>query len=382
MPEASPDAIKTFFCCTGVGILNRGIESFFREAFDGLHDLPGFDITLYKGRGETGPHERRLWCIPKTSGRGKFLAKLIRREPYVVEQLSSLLPTIRQIRKHRPRLIFTSDPALSRRLSQFRRQIGVDFRIVFSNGFPLEGRILGVDYIQQVVPYYYDLARQDGVPAERMITVPYGITVPSTPLVWDPAQRRANRHALGLPEDRPLVLSVGWISAQLKRMDYTIRELAALPQPRPFLVMLGAMDKTTPPIIALAEQLLGQENFAARSVPYPQVRQYYEAADVFVLSSIREGFGRVYLEALMHGLPCVVNDHAVTRYVLGDVGFFADLTQPGALAARLAPLLGQLLHLDAMQTRREHVRTNFSWPALRVKYAEMFHNALRLPPRN
>ena len=44
--------LKIFFSCSGVGILNRGIESFFREAFDGLRGTDGLDITLYKGAGE------------------------------------------------------------------------------------------------------------------------------------------------------------------------------------------------------------------------------------------------------------------------------------------------------------------------------------------
>ena len=36
--DSSP-SIRVLFSCTGVGVFNRGIESFFREAFDGLRGL-------------------------------------------------------------------------------------------------------------------------------------------------------------------------------------------------------------------------------------------------------------------------------------------------------------------------------------------------------
>ena len=43
--------LRVLFSCTGVGIMNRGIESFFREAFDNLHTLDGVEAWLLKGAG-------------------------------------------------------------------------------------------------------------------------------------------------------------------------------------------------------------------------------------------------------------------------------------------------------------------------------------------
>ena len=43
--------LRVFFSCTGVGAVNRGIESFFREAFDGLRESPALNVTPYKGAG-------------------------------------------------------------------------------------------------------------------------------------------------------------------------------------------------------------------------------------------------------------------------------------------------------------------------------------------
>ena len=109
---------------------------------------------------------------------------------------------------------------------------------------------------------------------------------------------------VGLPVDRQIVISVGNVDRHHKRMDYLINEVASMPPPRPFVLILGAMDEGSPAIIAEGRQKLGDGGFAARSVPYEKVFRHYQAADCFALSSLREGFGRVYVEASMHGLPC------------------------------------------------------------------------------
>jgi glycosyltransferase involved in cell wall biosynthesis len=196
--------------------------------------------------------------------------------------------------------------------------------------------------------------------------------VPASDIRFDPEDRLRARGELGLPLDRRIVLSVGWISAYHKRMDYLIDEIAGLAAPRPYLVMLGAMDERTPPILRQAKEKLGEENFTARSVPYEQVRRYYDAADVFSLCSLREGFGRVYLEALIHGLPCAVHDHAVMRWVLGSEGSFADFSRAGNLTKLLGELLAREPTSEAMTRRRQSVRERFAWESLAPGYFEMF----------
>ena len=47
---------------------------------------------------------------------------------------------------------------------------------------------------------------------------------------------------LGLPAGQPVVLAVGMLDGTVKRTGDLIRELAALPAPRPFLALLGADD--------------------------------------------------------------------------------------------------------------------------------------------
>lgn len=391
--------------------MNRGIESFFREAFDGLRGTEGLDLTLYKGAGEPKADERLLWNLPRTGAAARFLGACLRRNSYVVEQLSTFPSMVRAIRRERPDVIFYSDSNLGFQLFRWRDRIGVPYRLLFSNGGPCHPPFNRTDCVHQVAPQYHAEALAAGEPPEKHILLPYGIHVPPGAPVSDPAARRALREQLGLPPDRPIILSVGWIAARHKRMDYVIREVARLREQKseirsqksigrdaaaavplnselrpltsrpPFLVLLGQMDDQSPAILALAREQLGEGNFVARSVPYEQVTDYYRAADVFTLASLQEGFGRVYLEALIHGLPVLAHDHAVMRYVLGGEGTLLDLTQPGVLAAALREQLAWPNTPADAARRRESVRSRFSWPVLAPHYRAMFRAAARTEVR-
>src|SRR5438552_17532421 len=281
--------LRIFFSCSGVGIIDRGIETFFREAFDGLRETEGLDITLYKGAGEEKPDEHVLWNVPRTGRIARLLGACIRRNSYVAEQLSTFPSMVRAIRKHRPDVIFYSDSNLGFQLFRWRKQIGVPFRLLFSNGGPCHPPFNRTDYVHQVAPFYLEEALAAGETADRHRMVPYGINVPDGAPDRSQNTRRELRWKLLLPQDRSIILSVGWISAKQKRMDYLVNEIARLPQPRPYLVLVGAMDEESSAIVDLARAKLGEENFTAYSVPHDQVGDYYRAADLFALASLQEG---------------------------------------------------------------------------------------------
>lgn len=365
--------IRVIFSCSSVGITHRGIESFFSESFGNLIPGNGIDGLLLKGGGKAGENEEVVPCIPKTSFAASLLGKMTGRSSYAVEQWTSFPGIARAIRRFRPHVVFTSDANLVFMLNRFRRQIATPFKVLFSNGGPCDPPFHQFDYVHQVAPLYLEEAIHAGEAPSKHFLVPYGIRMPKAPSLSATDKSRL-RIKLGLPADRKIILSVGWISRIHKRMDYVIEEVARLPAPRPFLQLLGAMDKDSQELINLANDLLGPGNFAVKSVPYDEVPDYYQMADLFVLASLKEGFGRVYLEAMMYGLPTVAHCHPVMEYVLGDHGVLADLSQPGNLASALKAQLTDLDDLDGHKAlaRWESVRSRFSWETLRPRYEEMF----------
>ena len=371
--------LRVLFCCTGVGTFNRGIESFFREAFDHLHAADGLQARLVKGGGPPSGSERVVRCIPRTSALAAVIGKAVRRNAYVVEQWSSFLPVVHEIRQFRPEVVFYSDANLGFLLYRLRPWIGVPYRLLFSNGGPCRPPFVRLDFVHQVNPVCLEQALRAGEPAAKHIMVPYGLRVGAPPRGVDQGLRQALRARLALPADRPVVLSVGWISRTHKRMHYVVEEVAKLPPPRPFLMLLGAMDRSSEEIVRLAHARLGPEGFAARSVPYDEVAQYYAAADCFVLASQSEGFGRVFLEALAHGLPVIAHRHPVMHYVLGEHGTLADLSAEGVLARQLRQVLARPADIRAMRQRWDWVRRRFDWEVLTSEYTRMFRRAAHDP---
>ncbi len=61
-------------------------------------------------------------------------------------------------------------------------------------------------------------------------------------------------------------------------------------------------------------------------------------ADVFFFTTVHEAFGRVLVEAMAQGLPCVATDIPVLREVMGDAGDYFPMNDAGALAQRLIAL--------------------------------------------
>lgn len=72
-----------------------------------------------------------------------------------------------------------------------------------------------------------------------------------------------------------------------------------------------------------------------------QLDDLYARSALFVMPSSGDGFGLVYLEAMMRGLPCVGLQSGSAAEVLeqGRAGFLVDDLQPEPLAARLVKLL-------------------------------------------
>lgn len=368
--------IDVFLVCSGLGNVNRGFESFSDECFRALADEAAVRIQLFQGGGERGQGRTVLPTLGRKSRLARALGRVVRRDPFWTEQRTFFRGLVPHLARREPRLVYFSEPFVGVLLERWRRSQGAGFRLLLSNGGPAPWSFRAWDHVQQLTPGAFRTAREAGWPAERQSVVPYGISVGAAPPPATAEEVSAIRARLGIPAGVQVLLSVAAIDASHKRVDYLVRELAALGTAAPHLVVLGEEGEETAAIRAAA---LGLPNGCTmRCVPHAETGDYYRSADAFVLASLDEGFGRVFLEAMMHGLPCVAHDYHVTRFLLGRLGHLGDLRRAGGLRDLLGPALAaRHTRLPLLLQRR--VQRRFSWPVLRARYVQMLRRAAATP---
>jgi glycosyltransferase involved in cell wall biosynthesis len=373
--------IKVFLLCSGLGHVKRGYESFTRECFDVFSQVDYLDITLFKGGGKSSKKEITLWNLPREKWTTLQISQLVgsltrRNDSYFTEQLSFFVSLLPYIYVGKPDVIYFSDESLGDLLWHWRRRTKQSYKLLFCNGGPTSTmhNIVRWDHVHQIAPIHLQAALDIGLPSQKQSLVPYGINMPSNVQILTPTERDALRSRLGLPEQRPLILSVAAIDKSRKRLDYLIREVAALPEPRPYLLLVGQQTEESPEIFQLGNELLGADNFQIRTVTHNEVKNYYEIADAFVLTSLIEGFGRVFVEAMSHGLPCMAHDYEIAHFVLGKEGYFADFQLTGSLTGLIPQALAESHEPSKRYLRHQSVYNRFSWEKLRPDYIKLIES--------
>ena len=129
-----------------------------------------------------------------------------------------------------------------------------------------------------------------------------------------------------------------------KGHDMLFRALASISSRRWRLTCVGSLDRH-PATAGQLRALLRAEGIDDRvelagEVDAPTLARHYDAADVFVLPTLYEGYGMAVAEALACGLPVVsTNTGAIAELVGDDAGIVVPPGDVNALALALAELL-------------------------------------------
>jgi glycosyltransferase involved in cell wall biosynthesis len=359
--------------CTGMDRVRRGFEIHARDLFELLRNDTELELILLKGSGVGRIDEKVVFNLHRDSAANRLLCRVVgSRWKYYIEYVSFAVGLLPLLLSRSFDAFYVMEAPLYKFLSRWREFSGARYKLIHPTGGQL-GEIPATerDYVHHVTPCYVNLAEQCGFPRENQFLIPHFIHVADVAASRDRAEPERIRSRLGIPTGMAVVLSVGNIDAQVKRMDYVVRECAALNHPV-FLLLLGQQDAASRSIRLLATEKLGPQRFAILTVPRQSIYDYYALADVFVLASLREGFGLVFLEALAAGVPVVAHDYDVSRYVLGEQGNLVDLSKPGALTRTLERLLAQPQTEGARRSRIEYVRQHFEAQALKENYRRMF----------
>jgi glycosyltransferase involved in cell wall biosynthesis len=369
---------RVFIASSGLGHVGRGFETLARELFDAVAPRDDIRATLVKGAGRPRRRERVARTPGRSSAVARRLGRMTNRDPYMVEQQAFALSCVPYIATERPDAIFISEFWAARALVLLRRAARFRFALVLSNGGPYPpGSYDWADHVHQPTEHELEAAVEQGLSRERQTFLPQGVEMERELRRPSPEARAKLRDRFGLPHDRPVLLSVAALNSHHKRIDYLAAEVSSLPEPRPHLVLLGEQEPETPAVLARVRERLRSAEYTVTSVPAAQVHEWYRAADVFVLASLWEAFGRVLIEAMSHGLPCVAQDGPTQRAVLGDRGFMGDLRERGGLARPLYAALESARDPAAAEGRHRFVHERYSWDRLAPQYVKMFRRCAR-----
>jgi glycosyltransferase involved in cell wall biosynthesis len=212
------------------------------------------------------------------------------------------------------------------------------------------------------------------VRAGRMVTIHNGIAVDE--FRPSPAARARIRESFAVPEGCRLLVAAGRLGWS-KDYPNMFNALALLPGDLEFKLVIagdGALRESL-------EQMVGQLGLSSR-VQFLGIRRdipdLMAAADVFVLSSVGEGFGLVVAEAMACECVVVATDSGGVREVLGTAGFLVPSRDPGALAKAVQAACS--LPADAAaelgRAARQRVVDTYSFDRAVEKWHELYASLL------
>jgi 1,2-diacylglycerol 3-alpha-glucosyltransferase len=362
--------MKVALVCTGLGRVYRGFESFTVSLFQTLMDYaPHIDVTLFQGGGMA----RKRCVIVPNFHREDIPARWF--DSYaanLIEQRSFALFLFPILLWGKYDIVHYNELVMGSALFHLRRYFGGRFKLLYINGAPSPPIHYHqrCDFAQMLTRPAYEEAREFGLSEDRLFLIPYGVDAhrfsPETQSV-----RSVIRHELRIPEEVKVVLTVGALKREHKRIDYLIREISKMEESIWLLAAGQRTDETQSLEKEAAHLLPGRWSFV--SWPYGKVHLLYGAADVFVLASLTEAFGLVTVESMLSGLPTIIHQNAVNRWIAD--GTSVRLINM-AVDGELRKVLEKLLHDRSASSSREKARERFSWERLIPSYLEMYKKSL------
>jgi glycosyltransferase involved in cell wall biosynthesis len=285
---------------------------------------------------------------------------------YGIEQTTFAINLLTVLRRGRVEILHVQDPQVAL-LAQRARALGlVKTRTILAHGTEESPEFQQrITYLQHLAPWHLEESRQAGAWKPTWTAIPNFVDTGR----FRPGQSPELRRELGIPADAVLILCAAAIKRHHKRIDYLIRELAELRRQQPelpvWLVIAGGWESETDQLIAEGQSQLGERVKFLVRFPRARMADLYRAADLFVLTSLKEMMPIALLEATASGLPCVNHEHPVMQWMVGPGGESADLATAGGLAGALARLTGNpSLRRQLGNAAREHCVAQFGQQAV------------------
>ncbi len=191
----------------------------------------------------------------------------------------------------------------------------------------------------------------------------------------DRSKRDELRKKYDISLDARVLIFVGRLSRE-KNLIFLLQAAAEVVKKEPNTVlMLVGEGYQKEKLQKTAEELgIGKNIRLTGFIPHDQVSLFYNASDLFVMSSLSEVMPVVVMEALATGLPCVVLDDLAFHDTVfeGENGFVVKENEPARFADKVLELLQNKGLYEKFSKKAEEVAQGFGIEEQTKKLLEIY----------
>ena len=224
-----------------------------------------------------------------------------------------------------------------------------------------------------------DIERYLGIDRSRISVVPQGVEDQYRPL-HDAEADAQLRERFGLPG--PVIFNVGGLDVR-KNVETLVRAFAAsLPDldKDTRLVIAGSAHtgnrRLYPPLEPVIEEL-GISDYVVLTgrISEADKLRFYNLADLYVFTSLYEGFGLSPLEAMACGAPVICSNRSSLPEVVGEGGILVD-PEPAKIAGAMSTVMNDRYLQRRLSAQGLEQASTFSWERTAAMTRDVYRQVL------
>ncbi|MCI0417945.1 MAG: glycosyltransferase family 4 protein [Acidobacteria bacterium] len=217
-----------------------------------------------------------------------------------------------------------------------------------------------------------------GIAEDKVAVIENGVDLAE----FFPEDKLTARQRLGLPREKTILLSVARLDP-VKGIHYLIEALAQLVSEDRDVSLVIVGPPSDPAYASSVQQLVATKGLGGRvrfagAQPHSQLRDWYNACDLFCLSSVREGWPNVLLEAMACGKPIVASRVGGVPECLSSPNLGVLVDTPGGTTFASAIRAALTRQWDRSAAVR-HSATH-DWGTVSQRQELLFTQVLAAPP--
>lgn len=196
--------------------------------------------------------------------------------------------------------------------------------------------------------------------------IPLGFSLPS--------YKKVSRSELGYSETSTLIIAIGRLIKR-KGYDLLIKALSRIKDPNVKLLIIGIGPEKAYLEKVCSESGVDKQVLFLGQVSEEKKFQHLSVSTIFALSSLHEGFGIVFLEAMYCGLPVITTDCGGQADFLkdGTTGFLTPVGDEGLLTEKISLLIKDKGLRSQISDHNKEYAKSFSIQKTAEQYEALFN---------